>query len=79
MDQRVKILTLLGRMSEHLGKSHWAISMRIFGKAINAFRIKFASGFEIMALSSAPRGLRGKQGVVIIDEAAFVDQLGTMV
>lgn len=44
-------------------------------KAVNAFRIKFASGFEIMALSSAPRGLRGKQGVVIIDEAAFVDQL----
>ncbi len=43
------------------------------GKAINAFRIKFASGFEIMALSSSPRGLRGKQGVVIIDEAAFVD------
>lgn len=44
-------------------------------KAINAFRIRFASGFEIMALSSAPRGLRGKQGVVIIDEAAFVDDL----
>lgn len=39
------------------------------------FRIKFASGFEIMALSSAPRGLRIKQGVVIIDEAAFVDNL----
>jgi phage FluMu gp28-like protein len=44
-------------------------------KAINAFRIKFASGFEIMALSSAPRSLRGKQGVIIIDEAAFVDSL----
>jgi phage FluMu gp28-like protein len=44
-------------------------------KAINAFRIKFASGFEIMALSSAPRGLRGKQGVILIDEAAFVDSL----
>lgn len=44
-------------------------------KAINAFRIKFASGFEIMGLSSAPRSLRGKQGVVIIDEAAFVDDL----
>jgi phage FluMu gp28-like protein len=44
-------------------------------KAINAFRIKFASGFEIMGLSSAPRGLRGKQGMVIIDEAAFVDDL----
>ena len=47
-------------------------------KAINAFRIKFASGFEIMALSSAPRGLRGKQGVVIIDEAAFVDSLAAL-
>lgn len=47
-------------------------------KAINAFRIQFASGFEIMALSSAPRGLRGKQGCVIIDEAAFVDDLASL-
>lgn len=47
-------------------------------KGINAFRIQFASGFEIMALSSAPRGLRGKQGVVIIDEAAFVDSLAQL-
>ncbi len=44
-------------------------------RAIQAFRIRFASGYEILALSSAPRGLRGKQGVVIIDEAAFVDSL----
>lgn len=42
---------------------------------IQAFRIRFASGFEILALSSAPRSLRGKQGLVIIDEAAFVDSL----
>jgi phage FluMu gp28-like protein len=42
---------------------------------IQAFRIKFGSGFEINGLSSAPRSLRGKQGVVIIDEAAFVDDL----
>lgn len=48
-------------------------------KSIQAFRIRFASGFEIMALSSAPRGLRGKQGVVIIDEAAFVDDLDTLI
>lgn len=47
-------------------------------QAINAFRIKFASGFEIMGLSSAPRGLRGKQGIVIIDEAAFVDDLDAL-
>lgn len=44
-------------------------------KSIQAFRIRFASGFEILALSSAPRSLRGKQGVVIIDEAAFVDSI----
>ncbi|PWE29975.1 hypothetical protein DDZ14_16165 [Maritimibacter sp. 55A14] len=44
-------------------------------RAIQAFRIRFDSGFEIIALSSAPRSLRGKQGVVIIDEAAFVDHL----
>ncbi len=47
-------------------------------RSIAAFRIRFASGFEIMALSSAPRSLRGKQGVVIIDEAAFVDDLGEL-
>lgn len=44
-------------------------------RQIQAFRIKFASGFEILALSSAPRTLRGKQGLVIVDEAAFVDNL----
>ena len=43
--------------------------------AIKAFRIRCGSGFEVLALSSAPRGLRGKQGMVIIDEAAFVDAL----
>lgn len=44
-------------------------------RQIQAFRIRFASGFEIIALSSAPRTLRGKQGLVVIDEAAFVDNL----
>ena len=44
-------------------------------KDIKAFRITFDSGFEILALTSKPRSLRGKQGFVIIDEAAFVDDL----
>ncbi|HVY32845.1 MAG TPA: hypothetical protein VG960_00365, partial [Caulobacteraceae bacterium] len=44
-------------------------------KHIKAFRIDFASGFSIRALSSAPRSLRGKQGDVLIDEAAFVGSL----
>lgn len=47
-------------------------------RRIQAFRIRFASGFEVLALSSAPRTLRGKQGVVIVDEAAFVDQLAEL-
>lgn len=44
-------------------------------KAIGAFRIKFDSGFEVIALPSVPRALRGKQGTVILDEAAFMDDL----
>lgn len=44
-------------------------------KSIKAFRIAFASGFEILALSSKPRSLRGRQGFVVIDEAAFHDDL----
>lgn len=42
---------------------------------IQAFRIEFASGFKIVALCSRPRALRGKQGFVILDEAAFHDDL----
>jgi phage FluMu gp28-like protein len=38
---------------------------------ILAYRINFASGNRITALSSSPRNLRGKQGRVVIDEAAF--------
>lgn len=44
-------------------------------RGIKAFRISFAGGFEIAALSARPRSLRGKQGFVIIDEAAFHDDL----
>lgn len=45
---------------------------------IAAFRISFASGFEIVALASRPRSLRGRQGFVIIDEAAFHDDLAEL-
>ena len=38
---------------------------------IAAFRIQFASGFRVEALSSRPDNIRGLQGVVVIDEAAF--------
>lgn len=42
---------------------------------ILAYRIKFASGFRVTALSSRPSNLRGKQGRIVIDEAAFHEDL----
>lgn len=44
-------------------------------KEIKAFRVDFASGFKVLALPSVPRALRGMQGKVILDEAAFHDDL----
>ena len=38
-------------------------------------RLEFRSGHAIKALSSRPRSLRGRQGFVIIDEAAFHEDL----
>tara|TARA_B100000700_G_scaffold243999_1_gene272052 strand:- start:246 stop:1895 length:1650 start_codon:yes stop_codon:yes gene_type:complete len=38
---------------------------------ITAYRIRFASGFRVVALSSRPANIRGLQGKVRIDEAAF--------
>ena len=40
-------------------------------RMIAAYRVRFASGFQVAALSSRPANIRGLQGVVIIDEAAF--------
>lgn len=40
-------------------------------KFISGYRITFASGFRVEALSSRPENIRGLQGVVVIDEAAF--------
>ena len=47
-------------------------------QAILAYIIRFASGFRITALSSRPNNLRGKQGRVILDEAAFHDDLAEL-
>jgi len=38
---------------------------------ISAYRVQFASGYRVEALSSRPENIRGLQGVVVIDEAAF--------
>lgn len=49
------------------------------GEKVQAFRIRFSSGFKIVALPSVPRALRGKQGLVIIDEAAFHKDLAEVI
>lgn len=49
-------------------------------KHIRTFSIRFPeSGFKIIALASRPRKLRGRQGVLVGDEAAFQDDLGELV
>lgn len=44
-------------------------------KDILTYTIHFTSGFKIQALSSRPSNMRGRQGNVTIDEAAFHEQL----
>ncbi|MEM7507640.1 MAG: hypothetical protein AAF415_12935 [Pseudomonadota bacterium] len=46
---------------------------------ISAFRITFASGYRIVALSSRPENIRGLQGIVVIDEAAFHKDVGEVI
>jgi phage FluMu gp28-like protein len=48
-------------------------------KEIKAYRIDLPSGHSIIALSSRPRSLRGRQGFVIIDEAAFHEDLAELI
>ena len=48
-------------------------------KHISAYRVKFASGFRVEALSSRPENIRGLQGIVVIDEAAFHGDVGKVI
>ncbi|MGN7832651.1 hypothetical protein ACTJI2_13675 [Pseudoxanthomonas sp. 22568] len=49
-------------------------------KHIKTFTIRFPeSGHKITALASRPRKLRGRQGVLVGDEAAFVDDLPELI
>ena len=47
-------------------------------KDVLVYKIRFDSGFEIWGLPSVARSLRSKQGHVVIDEAAFVDDLAEL-
>jgi phage FluMu gp28-like protein len=48
------------------------------GRFIKTFEVSFPNGKRVVALSSRPTNLRGKQGVVVIDEAAFHQDLAAM-
>lgn len=49
-------------------------------KEIKTYKINFPkSGKRIVALSSRPANLRGKQGVIVIDEAAFAPDLAGLI
>lgn len=48
-------------------------------KHIKTFTIRFPdSGFRVVALSSRPSNLRGRQGIIVIDEAAFHEKLSEL-
>lgn len=48
-------------------------------KHIAAYRVTFASGFQVVALSSRPANIRGLQGIVVIDEAAFHEDVALVI
>ena len=82
LDMAREFIDTCAMWAEALGHALTGTGEELFedsqGKPIQAFRIEFASGFKIVALPSRPRSLRGMQGQVILDEAAFHDDLAEM-
>ncbi|MEY2863555.1 MAG: hypothetical protein RLY58_1262, partial [Pseudomonadota bacterium] len=61
-----------GHAASEIGEEIWQDG----DKHIKTFVIRFPqSGFRITALTSRPSNLRGRQGVVVLDEAAFHESL----
>jgi len=63
------------REFDRVGREIEEIAVNDQARDILAYRIRFASGHKIVALSSRPSNLRGKQGCAVIDEAAFHEDL----
>lgn len=71
--------------------AEWAVALNVgfsavgedvfddIDKDIKAYRIDFLSGNSIIALSSKPSNLRGMQGIVVIDEAAYHQDLEALI
>lgn len=78
-DKGLEFVSTCARFARHVAKELLAVEEFLFddvqpdgsSRKIQAYRIRFASGFQIAALSSNPANIRGLQGRVIVDEAAF--------
>lgn len=82
LDMAREFIDVCAMWAAAFGHAATAVGEEVFedkaGKPVQSFRIEFASGFKIVALPSRPRSLRGMQGQVILDEAAFHDELEEM-
>ena len=78
-DKGLEFIATCAGFARHVAKELLTVGEFMFddvqpdgtSKQIAAYRIKFASGNVIVALSSNPANIRGLQGRVVIDEAAF--------
>ncbi|HZP45347.1 MAG TPA: hypothetical protein VFB15_06845 [Candidatus Binataceae bacterium] len=64
------------RVFDRAARAVEEIAVADAGRDLQAYRLHFSSGHKIVALSSRPANLRGKQGRAVIDEAAFHEDLG---
>lgn len=78
-DKGLEFIRTCANFARHVAKEMLTVDEFLFddvqpdgsSKQIAAYRIRFASGHEVVALSSNPANIRGLQGRVIIDEAAY--------
>lgn len=73
-DMALEFVETAAAWARQFNKAAHALEEIVIGdeaRDILAYRIRFSSGHKIVALSSRPSNLRGKQGRAVIDEAAF--------
>ena len=79
LDMTREFIGYVGEFAKAFDEAATAASEFLFDDGseagIKALRVDFPSGKAVIALSSKPRSLRGMQGKVLIDEAAFHDDL----
>lgn len=86
-DKGLEFIATCAGFARHVAKELLTVDEFLFDdiqpdgstKQIAAYRIRFASGNVIVALSSNPANIRGLQGRVVIDEAAFHRNVGAVI